>query len=243
MLKPGFELSSSVLTRADDLSESAVPQSSTSATLKALYTRAARAFVLRDVATTYTLLHSAFSILKPPKTNPDILSDDRRKWDILRITFESTVYTSPPTANETIPESLRSILGEPSQTLMTSIYHRSLALFTPESGITLKPSLNAAVLPTPVLSTLIYCSLKINAPDVGRGIIEDWLSRREPRYAFDGGQDDSDGYEKMLELYCLHILPKLDQWEYAKEFLEYESELSSQQRQVFIALFLVSHRC
>ncbi|KAF9533912.1 hypothetical protein CPB83DRAFT_804910 [Crepidotus variabilis] len=229
MLKSDFGLSSSLSTSSED--SSALPQSSTSATLKSLYTRAARAFVLRDVSTTSSLLHSAFAILKPPKTNFDTLSDDRRKWDILRITFESTVYTSPPTSKESLPESLLSLLSEPPQALMSSIYNRSLALFTPDNGITYKPSLNAAFLPSQVLSTLVYCSLKVNAPDVGRGIIEDWLSRREPRDFLDGKEDGEDGYEKVLELYCLHVLPKLEQWEYAKEFLEYESELPSQRRQ------------
>lgn len=41
-----------------------------------------------------------------------------------------------------------------------------------------------------------------------------------------------DGYDKVLELYCLHILPKLDQWDYTEEFLEYESELPVQRREV-----------
>ena len=207
-------------------------QSSTNATLRSLYNRAARAFVYRDIALTYSLLQSAFAILKPPKTAPDLLSDQRRKWDILRITLESTLYTSPPSSTEALPESLRSMLSESPQALATSIYSRSLALFTPNSGIAQKTTLNAAYLPSPVLSTLVYSSLKIDAPDVGRVIIEDWLACREPNYSLEPQENEGDGYAKVLDLYCLQVLPKLEQWDYAKEFLDYESELPTQHREV-----------
>ena len=118
---------------------------------------------------------------------------------------------------------------ESPQALATSIYSRSLALFTPSNESLSKTALSAAYLPYQVLSTLVYCTLKIDAPDVGRLVIEDWLARREPHYSL---HPPEEGYEKTLELYTLHILPKLEQWEYAKEFLEYESELTSQRREV-----------
>lgn len=64
-------------------------------------------------------------------------------------------------------------------------------------------------------------------------MIEEWLSRRHilcfsPEVADAMGQ----GYQKVLELYCLQILPKLEQWDYAREFLEYEGELLSNAREV-----------
>jgi hypothetical protein len=66
-------------------------------------------------------------------------------------------------------------------------------------------------------------------------MVEDWLARREPRYLSNGYSDaepDGDEYEKVLELYCLHILPRLEQWDYAKEFLQYEGELLVDRREV-----------
>ena len=120
---------------------------------------------------------------------------------------------------------------ESPQALATSIYSRSLALFTPsnDDGLS-KTASSAAYLPYQVISTLVYCTLKIDAPDIGRVVIEDWLARREPHYS---PEDlEGDGYAKTLELYTLHILPKLEQWDYAKEFLEYENELTSQRREV-----------
>ena len=208
-------------------------QTSKAAALHSLYNRATRAFVLRDIALTYSLLQSGFALLNPPTVVPDSLSDHRRKWDILRITFESTVYTSPPSSTESLPETLRTNLMESPQALATSIYSRSLALFTPSNEGLSKTTLNAAYLPYQVISTLVYCTLRIDAPDVGRVVIEDWLARREPHYSLEPPEKlVGDGYEKTLELYTLHILPKLEQWDYAKEFLEYESELTSQRREV-----------
>ena len=216
-------------------------QTSKVVALHSLYSRAARAFVLRDVALTYSLLQSGFALLKPPTVVPDSLSDHRRKWDILRITFESTVYTSPPLSAESLPENLRANLRECPQALATSIYSRSLALFTPSKEGLSKTALSAAYLPYQVISTLVYCTLKIDAPDVGRLVIEDWLARRGPNYSLESPEElESDGYAKTLELYTLHILPKLEQWDYAKEFLEYERELATQRREVmFVSNLLI----
>jgi len=210
------------------------PTTSTSATLRSLYTRAARAFVLRDVETTSSLLLSAFAILKPPLSNPDALSDDRKKWDILRITFESTVYSSPPPSSNQLPESIRYLLTEAPQALVSSMYTRSLSLFAP-SNEGKKSATGHSYLPSQVLTTLVYCSLKVGTPDFARVMIEDWLARREPYDSSSGqsqGNISGDGYDKVLELYCLHILPKLGQWDYTKEFLEYESELPVRRREV-----------
>jgi hypothetical protein len=66
---------------------------------------------------------------------------------------------------------------------------------------------------------------------------EEWLSRRETplmlnEFSHSGDDSDEGGYDKVLEIYCLHILPKLGQWDYAKEFLQCESELSESRREV-----------
>ncbi|KAF9059377.1 hypothetical protein BDP27DRAFT_1341542 [Rhodocollybia butyracea] len=126
------------------------------------------------------------------------------------------------------------------------MYNRSLELFREPEG-------NAS-LPSHVLSSLVYSSLKTDAPDVGRRMIEDWLAGRadsenlssswmssssssptQDGYDADGSDgislgDAGDGYSKILELYCIQVLPKLEQWEYATEFLEYESELDPEAR-------------
>ena len=60
---------------------------------------------------------------------------------------------------------------------------------------------------------------------------EDWLAQRE---IVDYVRNDKEGYEKVVDLFCLHVLPRLHDWEYAREFLEYESELPDQSRQVCI---------
>ncbi|KAG6865186.1 hypothetical protein C0991_004629 [Blastosporella zonata] len=199
----------------------------TVATLRPLYNRAARAFLHRDIPLTQTLIESAFAQLYPPDNSADSLVEQRRKWDILRITLESTVYSSP----ELLPESLKEIQLQSPQALLTSLYGRSLALFTPKQE---QSNPSSMYLPTQVIITLIYSSLRLDAPDFGRIIIEDWLSKRDILHT---GQDEDasgSGYEKVLELYCLQILPKLEQWQYAQEFLEYEGELSLGSREKII---------
>jgi hypothetical protein len=215
--------------------------STTTATLRTLYNRAAHAFLHRDIPLTHSLIESAFAVIHPPVVSPDALTDHRRKWDILRITLESTVYSSPPSRPDELPDALRHNLIESPPSLITTLYARSLALFTPLSGIVPKPT--AAYLPSQVLITLVYASLRIDSPDAGRTIIEDWLSRRdnslptvEPSVSAE--ETNKNGYEKVLELYCLQILPKLEQWDYAREFLEYEGELSHASREVRLLLYV-----
>ncbi|RPD68443.1 hypothetical protein L226DRAFT_563909 [Lentinus tigrinus ALCF2SS1-7] len=206
--------------------------SSAAATLRSLYPRAARAFLQRDVSLTHSLLTSAFSLIHPPAslaTLNDALASQRRKWEILRITFETTLYASPPSqAPETLPPALRANLMLTPEPLMTTLHSRSLHLFTPVDS---PQKATSAFLPGQILVTLVLASLKLDCPEVGRGMIEDWLARH--------GQETDAGdptvYAKVLELYCLHVLPRLQDWEYAEDFLTYERQLSPDMRQHFIA--------
>jgi hypothetical protein len=213
--------------------------SGTTATIRPLYNRATRAFLHRDTRLTHTLLEAAFAILHPPLTSAlDSFVDDRRKWDILRITLESTVYASNPSQAEqaVLPDSLKTNLSETPHVLISKLYNRSLSLFTPADSVV--SSLNPAYLPSQVLATLVLASLKVECPDFGRIMIEDWLARRDPAVVtLDDESEHESGYSKILDLYCLHVLPKLQQWDYALEFLEYESELSPRSREV-CSLFL-----
>ncbi|KAG1764587.1 hypothetical protein EV702DRAFT_1153962 [Suillus placidus] len=198
--------------------------SSTEATLQSLYNRAARAFLHRDVAITFTLLSAAFALLPPPLApSPDPLDAHRRKWDILRITLETTVFSSTPDIAD-LPRPLRESLLLSPQLFISTLYARSLTLFTP-SSLYRKPS--SAFLPHQVLITLVASSIKIDCPSVGREMTEDWLSKRGQ---YDFIPSTGEPYHKVLELYCLHVLPRLGEWDYVKEFLSYENELSSDKR-------------
>ncbi|KIK99594.1 hypothetical protein PAXRUDRAFT_131787 [Paxillus rubicundulus Ve08.2h10] len=205
----------------------ALSSPSTEATLQSLYNRAARAFLHRDVVLTTALVASAFAMLQPPVAlASDALDSHRRKWDILRITLESTVYSSPPD-RETLPTTLREILLSSPQAFVTTSHARSLALFTPSS---LPRNPTSAFLPHQVLITLVASSIKVNCAILGREMTEDWLSNRGQ---YDFVPSTGEAYEKVLELYCLHVLPRLGEWDYAKEFLRYESELSLEKRTEF----------
>ena len=202
--------------------------SSTATTLRSLYPRAAKAFLLRDVTLTHSLLLSAFGLLHPPLSfAEDALVPHRRKWDILRITFETTLYASPSTSDdpEALPASLRANHMLSPQSLVTQLHARSLQLFTPSAPLQ-KP--NATFLPPQVLMTLVLASLKTGCPEIGRQMIEDWLSKH-------GQEVDADkpkAYAKVLELYCGHVLPRLEDWEYAEDFLTFWRELPHYVRQV-----------
>ncbi|RDX57042.1 hypothetical protein OH76DRAFT_1330407, partial [Lentinus brumalis] len=199
--------------------------SSAAATLRSLYPRAARAFLQRDVSLTHSLLSSAFSLIHPPASSSDALASQRRKWDILRITFETTLYASPPSHDpETLPPSLRANLMLTPEPLLTTLHSRSLHLFTPSDT---QQKATSAFLPGQILVTLVLASLKLDCPEVGRGMIEDWLAK----HGQETDASDPSAYAKVLELYCLHVLPRLQDWEYAEDFLTYERELSPDARQ------------
>ncbi|KAG9050184.1 hypothetical protein FS837_007082 [Tulasnella sp. UAMH 9824] len=215
-------------------------------TLRAMYQRAARAFLQRNTTETQYLIDAAFQIITPPQTAAaDHLSSQRKKWDILRITLETTLYTSPPAATPQPPtkgvpglsqdlvrsaspslnNNLRSNLLLSPPSLLATLHTRSLQLFTPLSE---KPS--SAFLPAQILVSLVLASLKLDCAHVGRGMVEDWLARRPPPETEAPGPDVDEGYAKVVDVYCLHVLPRLGEWEYAKEFLSYEIELPVERR-------------
>jgi len=213
-------------------SSPAQPHQLTATTLRPLYTRAVRAFLHRDIVLTHSLLTSAFALITPPSTPaPDSLSEHRRKWDVLRITLDVTVYTSPPPDSASIPTALRSNALLSAAALLATLHTRSLRLFAPADGPSTR---NPAFLPAQVLVTLALSSAKIGCPASGRGIIEEWLACRASNTpaANTAVVTADDGYEKVLEVYILNILPALGEWTYAKQFLGYETELPVQSREV-----------
>lgn len=77
--------------------------------------------------------------------------------------------------------------------------------------------------------------MKLGCCDVGRGIIEDWLARRPE----DSSAQGLAGYTKVLELYCLQVLPRLGEWEYTQDFLQYEREMEVNVREVSNSVILL----
>lgn len=162
-------------------------------------------------------------MLSPPgPASPPALQAQRKKWDILRITLETTVRaTASPSPH--LPEELRELCVLPPQAAVSAMHRRSLALFTPTTAA----APDAAFLPSQVLATLAYSSLKLSCADVGRAMVEEWLARRGESH----DDEAEDGYAKTIELYVLQLLPVLAEWDYAAEFLAYEHELPPHTRQ------------
>src|SRR5258707_11760476 len=77
-------------------------------------------------------------------------------------------------------------------------------------------------------------SVKVGCPGAGGGIIQEWLECRASNAtaANTASATAEDGYEKVLEVYILNILPALGEWVYARQFLGYETELPVQSREV-----------
>lgn len=246
--------------------------------LRTSYSNAARAFLHHRTEEAHTLVEEAFELLHPPASHQnDHLSSHRRKWDILRITLETTLYTTPldgsaaaskrskmlqsvaqssvakfiPPNEWSAPRSsarsnyhpLRSpSIEEPSlllpPSLLGALHTRSLILFTPSAD---HPT--SRYLPATVLVALVLASLKLDCPQVGRGMIEDWLANRDPLGSgvnSENLEEEREGYEKVMEVYCLHVLPRLDEWDYAKDFLDSEMEMTSSKREE-LAATLASH--
>ncbi|KAI4517821.1 hypothetical protein K525DRAFT_251114 [Schizophyllum commune Loenen D] len=201
-----------------------------------LYSRAARAFLQRDIPLAHSLLDAAFALLGPPAGASPLpaLQAQRKKWDILRITLETTVHAAP---SPSLPDALREFAALPSAAAVDAMYKRSLALFTPISAV--GAGADAAFLPSQILATLAYSSLKLGCADAGRAMIEEWLARR--RVDEEGGRRLDDGYAQIIEVYVLQVLPALGEWEYATEFLAYEQELSDAARQFPLDCFY-AHR-
>ncbi|KAG8967496.1 hypothetical protein FRC03_009872 [Tulasnella sp. 419] len=217
------------------------PSQATLTSLKSLYSKAARSFLQRDVEHTQQLIDNAFEFITPPvSTQRDILSSQRRKWDLLRITLETTLYTTPdsrPQSPDTstspssskISSQVRSNLLLSPPSLLATLHTRSLRLFTPPY---LQPS--PQYLPAQILLALVFSALKLDCPQVARGMIEEWLARRVVSdSSLEAEQPDpsaAEGYAKVIDVYCLHVLPRLHEWDYATEFLRYESELEPSHR-------------
>ncbi|EPT01621.1 hypothetical protein FOMPIDRAFT_1036126 [Fomitopsis schrenkii] len=237
-----LSMSSSVPSTPSTASPSAsfTQSNSTLASLRGLYPRAARAFLQRNVALTHSLLTAAFALIEPPpqpayphgaSSGVDALASQRRKWEILRVTFETTLYAAPPATEDPdeLPAPLRANLLLSPEPFIATLHNRSLQLFMPASAG--KP--NSSCLPAQVLVTLALAGLKLGCTAVARAMIEDWLARR-PQYA-EAGKEEREGYAKVLELYCLHVLPRLEDWDYAEDFLQYERELAPDARKYILS--------
>ena len=150
----------------------------------------------------------------------DGLSSHRRKWDILRITLAITLYSSTP--SKSLKRENNQLQLSPTD-FVHSLRTRSLRLFTPQS---LSPS--AGYVPPQVILLLAVSALKFDVVTLAREFIEDWLTKRGQ----DASLEDATAYEKIIEVYSLHILARLGAWEDAREFMRYEEELPEEVKQV-----------
>lgn len=221
------------------------------ATLKPLYPPAARAFLRREVGLTQSLIDAAFLILNahPPNSSPDPYAVLRRKWDLLRITLETTMYSSITGENhpDALPANLRSNLTISPSELVQTLHTRSIHLHSPK--YTPDTPSSPQFLPLQILMALVFASLKLDCPELGKNMVEQWLNHRADAPSgpsaplYDGSSPPApdpteDMYERLIEAYCLQILPRLGEWDYAMEFLKYEPELAREKKKVSLHILV-----
>ncbi|KAG9055683.1 hypothetical protein FS842_001490 [Serendipita sp. 407] len=206
---------------------------STKSTLRTLYEQAKLAFLQRNLALADKLVTQAFTLLAAPLSHGGVQSEEgeigqktadpldsqRRKWDILRITLQTTVYTSQPSEATLSPLKF-----------LHRLRSQSLKLFTPVGAVA-----SISNVPDTVVLLLIVSALKLEEVNTAKDWVEEWLMSRNPQRedTIDPQINASDAtnsppmtsYERIIDIYVLHVLPRLDLWDDAVEFLRYESEM------------------
>jgi hypothetical protein len=84
--------------------------------------------------------------------------------------------------------------------------------------------------------------LKVQCPNLARAFAEDWIARRVQRDLVVSPQEEEGGYVKVIELYTMHILPRLEEWDYAEEFLNMNEELEKSQKRVRQSLYVFTRK-
>jgi hypothetical protein len=182
-------------------------ESSACAQLRADYQLAAGAFLRKDFARTHALVHAALARI-PPGAGADAYAVHRRQWAVLRNTLLATVHGA---GDKDLPPALRDAAALPGPALAEEMRTACAHLF-------------AGRPPAPVAHTLAVAALRLGAPGAARDAVEAWLAHR--------ADEDGEGSAKLVEVYVLHVLPRLGEWEYAHEFLAYEREMPAERREV-----------
>ena len=215
-----------------------------------LYERAKHAFLQRDLLVANELLTQAFSQLGPSSggqstdvdVDADALDSQRRKWDILRITLHTTLYTSQASDQRiNLPSSSPGLRFNPASLppyqFLQGLHSQSLKLFNAASAM---PSIGKV--PDQVVLLLVVSAVKLGEVHLAKEWVEDWLVRRDASSTssspsiMDGSLTPT-SYERIVDVYILHVLPRLGLWDDATEFMRYESEMNEDTKEVSF------HRC
>lgn len=91
-------------------------------------------------------------------------------------------------------------------------------------------------------------TLKLNVPTIGRQIAEQWfatLSDNKLDYlgSFQGQDDTNEifmiSYLELVDIYVTRILPESNDFESAKSFIEYNSFISDEKKEVIYKIYLL----
>ncbi|KAN0065767.1 hypothetical protein ACQY0O_000897 [Thecaphora frezii] len=158
-----------------------------------------------------------------------------------RPTAESEADTAAPTSRTYASKQLSSLLSREPPKLMAYLWFEALRLCSQTSIDTDVPSLEpsaetlllAVELPASVVSAAILAALRLNDFDTRQSLgtqsarlIAEWYLAAYSSAAGPQGPSEkaATAYKRVVNLYALHILAtRLDEWEYAREFVGYSS--------------------
>ncbi|KZT57641.1 hypothetical protein CALCODRAFT_272182 [Calocera cornea HHB12733] len=238
--------------RSSSRSSSANINSEPLRSLRNLYRQAARAFLSRSPSVA-TYLEKAFALLPAPDDHDSAresaaLEQQRIKWDVLRLTWEASIYPTHGLVNgcangkgkgkerenghgisngdgKVEAHADMDLLALPPATLLPALHARSLVLFTPS---TLKAS--SSHLPAEVLLALVLFAVKLGMYPVARDWVELWWVVRGS--ADPEGEDEIKGRRKIRDTMALRVLPGMRDWESARGWAEGEQDLELQEASV-----------
>lgn len=177
-----------------------------------------------------------------------------RKLRILRITFVATLFATPSTSGQDIPSDpkllkLLSMQPEPLvYALWAALASPSDSGSSPSTALPLSDPSLLALHPSLATATAL-AALKVNSPQAARRVCEAWLgtvmgnddvldslSASPPEHdpavnAMNGAVEAGPttplaAYERLVEVYSVHVLGALDEWAEAVEFIRGQGKAS-----------------
>ncbi|CAG8448826.1 7443_t:CDS:2 [Ambispora gerdemannii] len=218
------------------------------AKVNTLYQRAAEALILRQYDTVHMSCLSAFSELSPlsftDNSSPATLITLRKKVWALYVTFIASILAEESRINSIHPETKRLLEKSASQVVEEVWVRVRDEGYCDEEGYVDGEVVIACLLVInylfidAVFLLLSYSIVNIASvllclgqqlPKIAKDIIESWLFSIPEMVLLQFDYASANGikgdpllktYEQIVELYVLHILPRLKDWGYARSFLE-----------------------
>ncbi|CAG8503892.1 14250_t:CDS:2 [Acaulospora morrowiae] len=203
------------------------PNHITLQTLTSLYKETTQAFLLRNYDSAYSLCMSSISKLAefPPVTvSPSTKIIQIKIWCLYINLIAALLAEKPPIATK--DHEIKRLLERPSEKICEEVYTKIVTTgFNNEDG----------EIPGEIIIACTLLCLHQNCPKFACQVIEDWYCSLPKSTIVHLNQDDSmlKCYEKVVQLYVLHVLPKLKEWDKASSFLAVDQIIDKEHKKVY----------